>query len=80
MGLSKIGKAIERISYNRKSNGYDWDKLISKETLKRHEWLSMIWTSLYFQNQEDEFIRNLSTDDIVKTRWFEKYGIKEPNF
>ena len=50
------------------------------KTLARHKWLGKTWTDLYFQNQEDQFLRKLSTDDIVKTRWFEKYGIKEPQF
>ena len=77
--LSRIDEAVSMISFSRRG-GYDWDKLIEKQTLKRNEWLSKIWTSLYFQNQEDEFIRNLSTDELLKTRWFEKYGIKEPNF
>ena len=33
-----------------------------------------------FKNQEDQFLRHLSTEEIMKTRWFEKYGIKEPQF
>lgn len=76
---SRIDSAISMINFSRKA-GYDWDKLLGKKTLQRHEWLAEIWTNLYFQNQEDKFIRNLSTDEILKTRWFEKYGIKEPVF
>lgn len=76
---SRIDNAISMINFNRRA-GYDWDKLLEKKTLQRHEWLAELWTNLYFQNQDDKFIRNLSTDEIIKTRWFEKYGIKEPNF
>lgn len=50
------------------------------KTLERHKWLGKTWTELYFKNQEDQFLRHLSTEEIMKTRWFEKYGIKEPQF
>ncbi len=59
---------------------YDWEKIMDKKTLERHKWLSKTWIDLYSQNPNDMFIRKLSTDDMIKTKWFEKYGIKEPNF
>ena len=53
---------------------------MESKTLERHKWLTKIWIELYFKNQDDQFIRKLSTDEMMKTRWFEKYGIKEPQF
>lgn len=64
-------------SYRRE---YNWEKIMDPKTLARHKWLGKTWTDLYFQNLEDKFLRNLSTEEIMKTRWFEKYGIKEPQF
>ena len=26
------------------------------------------------------FIRDIQQDEIIKTKWFEKYGIREPQF
>ncbi len=77
--MSRLERTFPVISFSRRM-GYDWEKLISPKALKRHEWLAQIWTNLYFQNQEDQYIRNLSTDEIIKTKWFEKYGIREPQF
>lgn len=77
--MSILEKSFYNISFNRRV-GYDWEKIMDSKTLKRHKWLSELWTELYFKNQDDGFIRNLSTDEILKTRWFEKYGIKEPQF
>jgi len=81
MNLTRVRPERRLPTYNfSRRGGYDWAKLLGQTTLKRHEWLAQIWTNLYFQNQSDEFLRNLSTDEILKTKWFEKYGIKEPNF
>jgi len=77
--MSRLERTFPVIGFSRRM-GYDWEKLISSKTLKRHEWLAQIWTNLYFQNQDDQYIRNLSTDEIIKTKWFEKYGIREPQF
>ena len=70
-------RAFPTFNFSNKST-YDWEKTMDPKTLQRHKWLTKIWTELYFQNQEDEFIRKLSTEDMMNTRWFEKYGIKEP--
>lgn len=77
--MSRVQRAFPVFSSNRRS-GYDWEKTMEPKILERHKWLGKTWTDLYFQNQGDSFLRNLSTDEIMKTRWFEKYGIKEPNF
>ncbi len=61
-----------------KNRTYDWDKLLPPEILKRNIWLAEIWAEIHKQNPQDEFIRKLSTDDMFKTKWFEKYGYKEP--
>ena len=77
--MSRLERAFPVHSLSRRV-GYDWEKTMDPKTLQRHKWLTKIWTELYFQNQEDEFIRKLSTEDMMNTRWFEKYGIKEPQF
>jgi hypothetical protein len=77
--MSRAQRSITSINFSRKSI-YDWDKLIGSKTLERNKWLVKVWSDLYFANQNDEFLRNLSTDDIMKTKWFEKYGIKEVKF
>ena len=64
----------------RKSVGYDWNRLLAPEVLRRHKWLAQTWINLYIQNPDDEFVRKLSTDELLKSKWYEKYGIKEPNF
>ena len=76
--MSRVERSFPLYSFSRRS--YDWEKVMEPKTLARHKWLGKTWTDLYFQNQEDQFLRKLSTDDIVKTRWFEKYGIKVPQF
>lgn len=58
----------------------NWEQITDKRTLNRHKWLSQIWADLYIKNPNDDFIRKLSTDELMKTNWFEHYGIKEPNF
>ena len=55
---------------------YDWQKLLGEKTVRRNEWLSKTWAKLYFENSCDEYLRNLSTDELMKTKWFEKYGVK----
>ncbi|MDD2896858.1 MAG: hypothetical protein PHG81_12650 [Aliarcobacter sp.] len=65
-------------SYRR--NEYNWEKIMNPKTLARNKWLGKTWTDLYFQNQGDDYLRFLSTDDIISTKWFEKYGVKEPQF
>ena len=77
--MNNVRKTFPVVNFSKKA-GYDWEKLIEPKTLERHKWLAQTWTNLYFENQEDQFIRNLSTDEIMKTRWFEKYGIREPQF
>ena len=77
--MNTIQRTFPKHSLSRRT-GYDWEKTMESKTLERHKWLNKIWTELYFKNQEDQFIRKLSTDDMMKTRWFEKYGIKEPQF
>ena len=64
----------------RKSVGYDWNRLLKPDVLRRHKWLAQTWINLYIQNPDDEFVRKLSTDELLKSKWYEKYGIKEPNF
>lgn len=64
----------------RRSVGYDWNKLLAPEVLRRHKWLAQTWINLYIQNPDDEFVRKLSTDELLKSKWYEKYGIKEPSF
>ena len=76
---NRVDRVYPVIGYSRKV-GYNWEKLISKSTLNRHKWLAEVWTKLYFENPGDDFIINLTTDEITKTRWFEKYGIREPQF
>ena len=76
--MSRVERSFPLYSFSRRS--YDWEKVMEPKTLARHKWLGKTWTDLYFQNQEDQFLRKLSTDDNVKTRWFEKYSIKEPQF
>ena len=76
--MSRVERSFPLYSFSRRS--YDWEKVMEPKTLARHKWLGKTWPDLYFQNQEDQFLRKLSSDDIVKTRWFEKYGIKEPQF
>lgn len=63
-----------------RKNSYNWEKLLKEKVLKRNKWLSEIWTDLYFKNQKDEYLRKLSTEELLNTKWFEKYGIKEPSF
>lgn len=77
--MSRIERPLPRLSSYRRSS-YNWEKIMEPKTLERHRWLGKTWTELYFQNQEDQFLRKLSTDEIMKTKWFEKYGIKEPQF
>lgn len=77
--MTSSRQRLPTFNFSKKSS-YDWAKLLGQTTLKRHEWLAEVWTKLYFENQEDDFLRNLSTDDMLKTRWFEKYGVKEPKF
>lgn len=64
----------------RKSVGYDWNRLLAPDVLRRHKWLAQTWINLYIQNPEDDFIRKLSTDELLKTKWYEKYGVKELSF
>ena len=64
----------------RKSVGYDWNRLLAPEVLRRHKWLAQTWINLYIQNPDDDFVRKLSTDELLKSKWYEKYGIKEPIF
>lgn len=64
----------------RRSVGYDWNRLLAPEVLRRHKWLAQTWINLYIQNPDDDFIRKLSTDELIKTKWYEKYGVKEPSF
>lgn len=61
-------------------NKYDWEKMMCPLKLKRNRWLVETWMSLYIKHPEDEFIRKLSTKDLDETKWFEKYGFKEPKF
>lgn len=77
--MSRVQRQFPVFSSARRGS-YNWEKIMEPKTLERHRWLGKTWTELYFQNQEDLFLRKLSTDDIMKTRWFEKYGIKEPQF
>ena len=76
----KIVLDIDKENFNRRKSGYDWDELLKPETVLRNQWLVKIWGDLYRQNEEDEFLRKLSTDDMIKTNWFEKYGVKEQYF
>lgn len=71
---------IKTKSFNFRKTNYDWEKLLRPEVLKRNIWIVKIWGELHKKNPQDEFIRNLSTDDMYKTKWFEKYGYKEPDF
>lgn len=59
---------------------YDWDKQLPKVVYERNKWLGKVWGEIYIQNPRDEFIRFLSTDDMLHTKWFEKYGYIEPDF
>ena len=77
--MSRLDSAFPIYRSTRRS-GYDWEKSMDKKTLERHKWLTKIWIELYSKNPDDMFVRKLSTDDMMKTRWFEKYGIKEPHF
>ncbi len=75
----RIDRVFPMLNYSKKS-GYDWQKLLGAKTVRRNEWLSKTWAKLYFENSCDEYLRNLSTDELMKTKWFEKYGVKEPSF
>lgn len=77
--MSRIQRPFPVFNSYRRSE-YNWEKIMEPKTLERHKWLGKTWTELYFKNQEDQFLRHLSTEEIMKTRWFEKYGIKEPQF
>ncbi len=77
LDLFKIRKKTKYVV--RKNETYDWEKLLPSKIIKRNKWLGKIWAEIYANNPHDEFIRNLSTDDMYKTKWFEKYGYKEPN-
>lgn len=74
--ISRVMKRTKPLVVRNKA--YDWNKLLSPEVLKRNIWLSNVWAEIYSKNPQDEFIRKLSTDDMLKTKWFEKYGFKEP--
>lgn len=74
---SVFGKSRKMLSHNKV---YDWDRLLPKRVLMRHRWLAKTWREIYSKNPHDEYIRFLSTDDQMNTKWFEKYGYKEPNF
>jgi hypothetical protein len=78
--MSIMQRPYPTLGSSRIRNYYDWEKSMEPKTLERHKWLGKTWTDLYFQNQGDEFLRNLSTEEIMKTKWFEKYGVKEPIF
>lgn len=77
--MSKIQKPLSLYGVGKKS-AYDWEKTMDPKVLARHRWLVETWSNLYFSNLEDKFLRTLSTDDIMKTKWFEKYGVREPSF
>jgi hypothetical protein len=77
--MSRIERPFPAFSSSRRS-GYNWEKLLEPKALARNKWLGKTWAELYFQNLDDKFLRYLSTDEIMKTKWFEKYGIKEPQF
>ncbi len=77
--MSRIERPFPIYTSSRRG-GYNWEKILDPKTLARNKWLGKTWADLYFQNLDDKFLRYLSTDDIMKTRWFEKYGIKEPQF
>ncbi len=76
--ISRIDRLNPSNFNYRRSVGYDWNRLLAPEILRRHKWLAQTWINLYIQNPEDDFIRKLSTDELLKTKWYEKYGIKEP--
>lgn len=77
---SRISSLKPSNSNYRRSVGYDWNRLLAPEVLRKHKWLAQTWINLYIQNPEDDFIRKLSTDELLKTKWYEKYGVKEPSF
>lgn len=76
--LSGVFNKSRKILTNNKV--YVWEKILPKRTLKRHKWLAQTWRDIYSLNPNDEFIRFLSTEDMLHTKWFEKYGYKEPDF
>lgn len=75
--ISRIMRESKPLVIRKRS--YDWDKLLAPHILKRNIWLGNVWAEIYAKNPYDEFIRNLSTDDMFKTKWFEKFGYKEPS-
>ncbi len=75
--ISRIMRESKPLVIRKRS--YDWDKLLAPHILKRNIWLGNVWAEIYVKNPYDEFIRNLSTDDMFKTKWFEKFGYKEPS-
>lgn len=76
----KFDTDISNNNFRKRRASYDWDKLIDEKTLKRHQWLAETWRKIYSQHPNDLYIRKLSTDDLLNTKWYEKYGVKEPNF
>lgn len=61
-------------------NHYDWNKLLSEKKRNRNRWLVTVWMELYIKYPHDEYIRKLPTTEMDETKWFEKYGYKEPIF
>ena len=58
----------------------NWENFLSKKDLKRNKWSVEEWSKLYAQNIDDLYIRKMSTDELHKGLWLEKYGLVEPNF
>lgn len=60
----------------KRSQKYEWDKILSKEQIDKNKWLAEIWIDLYTRFPDDEYIRKLSTDEMLNTNWYEQYGFK----
>ncbi len=77
---SEVFNALQKKRSFSSCRTYDWEKHLPKEVYERNKWLGNVWGEIYLKNPRDEFIRFLSTDDMLYTKWFEKYGYKEPDF